>query len=77
MLPLASRTVGWRWKERPMPVCRECEDEIEADEVVKVKVGRRTWKLCEDCADRMREEAEIAEASEGVIQDMMGYKGRR
>ena len=37
----------------------------------------RAVKLCEDCADRAREEAEIAEASEGVIQDMMGYKGRR
>jgi hypothetical protein len=34
-------------------------------------------KLCEDCADRAREEAEIGEASEGVIQGMMGYKGRR
>ncbi|MFK7991478.1 MAG: hypothetical protein AB8I08_36010 [Sandaracinaceae bacterium] len=60
-----------------MPVCRECEDEIEADDVVKVKVGRKTLKLCEDCADRMREEMEIAEASEGVMQEMMGYKGRR
>lgn len=58
-----------------MPECRECEDEV--DELVKVKIGRRTVKLCEDCADRAREEAEIAEASEGVIQDMMGYKGRR
>ena len=66
-----------RKKEARMPVCRECEDEIEADEVVKLKVGRKTLKLCEDCADRMREEREIAEASEGVIQDMMGFKGRR
>ena len=58
-----------------MPICRECEDEV--DELVKLKVGRKTLKLCEDCADRTREEAEIAEASEGVIQDMMGFKGRR
>ena len=58
-----------------MPVCRECEDEV--DELVKLKVGRKTMKLCEDCADRIREEQEIAEASEGVIQDMMGFKGRR
>ncbi|MGF1469387.1 MAG: hypothetical protein ACFCGT_24980 [Sandaracinaceae bacterium] len=58
-----------------MPACRECDDEVE--ELVRVKVGRRTVKLCEDCADRAREEQEIAEASEGVIQDMMGYKGRR
>lgn len=58
-----------------MPVCRECDDEV--DELVKVKVGKKTLKLCEDCADRTREEMEIAEASEGVIQDMMGFKGRR
>lgn len=58
-----------------MPMCRECEDEVE--ELVKVKVGRRTLKLCEDCADRIREEMEIAEESEAVIQDMMGFKGRR
>lgn len=58
-----------------MPICRECEDEVE--ELVKVRVDGRSVKLCEDCADRAREEAEIAEASEGVVQDMMGFKGRR
>lgn len=58
-----------------MPECRECGDEV--DRLVKVKVEGRVQKLCEDCADRAREEAEIAEASEGVVQDMMGFKGRR
>ena len=58
-----------------MPTCRECEDEV--DRLVSVKVQGKTLKLCEDCADRAREEAEIAEASEGVVQGMMGYKGRR
>ena len=58
-----------------MPTCRECEDEV--DELVSVKVGRKKVKLCEDCADRMREEMEVAEQSESVIQGMMGYKGRR
>ncbi|HJL15225.1 MAG TPA: hypothetical protein RMH99_06190 [Sandaracinaceae bacterium LLY-WYZ-13_1] len=58
-----------------MPTCRECEDEV--DELVEIEVGRRTLKLCEDCADRLREEMEIAEESEAVIQDMMGFKGRR
>ena len=38
---------------------------------------RIAYELCEDCADRAREEAEIAEASESVVQDMMGFKGRR
>ena len=58
-----------------MPVCRECEDEVE--ELVKVKVGSKTVRLCEDCADRAKEDAQIAEESESVIQGMMGFKGRR
>jgi hypothetical protein len=58
-----------------MPVCRSCQDEV--DELVVVKVQGKRVKLCEDCADRAREEDEIAEMSEGVVQDMMGFKGRR
>jgi len=58
-----------------MPICRECEDDV--DELVRIKVGRKTLRLCEDCADRMREEMEIAEESEAVIQQMMGFRGRR
>lgn len=58
-----------------MPVCKECEEE--ADTLVSVKVDGKTKKLCEDCADRAREKAEIAEASEGAVQQMMGFKGRR
>lgn len=58
-----------------MPTCRECDDEVE--ELVKLKVDGKTVRVCEDCADRLREEAEIAEESESVIQGMMGFKGRR
>jgi ribosome-binding protein aMBF1 (putative translation factor) len=58
-----------------MPTCKSCGDEVE--KLVTVKIAGKTKKLCEDCADRAREEAEIAEASEGVVQDMMGFKGRR
>ena len=58
-----------------MPTCRECNDEV--DKLVSVKVAGKVRKLCSDCADRAREAGEIAEASEGVIQGMMGYKGRR
>ena len=57
-----------------MPVCKECEDEVET--LVRVKVAGKVRKLCEDCADRAREEAEIAGEAEGAMQDMMGYKGR-
>jgi ribosome-binding protein aMBF1 (putative translation factor) len=58
-----------------MPVCKACGEE--ADSLVSVKVDGKTKKLCEDCADRAREQSEIAEASESVVQGMMGFKGRR
>lgn len=58
-----------------MPLCKGCDEEVDA--LVTVKVAGRAKKLCEDCADRAREEAEIAEASESVVQQMMGFKGRR
>ncbi|MBL0215735.1 MAG: hypothetical protein IPQ07_17870 [Myxococcales bacterium] len=58
-----------------MPTCRGCNDDV--DKLVSVKIAGKVKKLCEDCADRAREEGEIAEASEGVIQGMMGFKGRR
>jgi ribosome-binding protein aMBF1 (putative translation factor) len=72
---LARRPPAAATEEQAMPVCRECEDEV--DELVRVKVSSRTVKVCEDCADRMREDAEIAEESESVVQQMMGFKGRR
>ena len=58
-----------------MPVCKVCEEEV--DTVVSVKVDGKAKKMCEDCADREREKAEVAEASEAVVQNMMGLKGRR
>jgi hypothetical protein len=58
-----------------MPICKESEDEV--DSLVTVKVGTKAKKMCEECADKEREKQEIAEASEGVVQDMMGFKGRR
>lgn len=58
-----------------MAICKECDSEV--DRLVSVKIHGKTKKLCEDCADRAREEAEIAEASESVVQGMMGFKGRR
>lgn len=58
-----------------MATCKSCGED--AEQLVTVKVAGKAKKLCEDCADRAREEAEIAEASEGVVQNMMGFKGRR
>lgn len=58
-----------------MPICKSCEDEV--DELVSVNAGGRRAKVCEECAERLAEEEEIAEMSESAMQDMMGYKGRR
>ncbi len=58
-----------------MPVCKECENEV--DELKTVKVGSKKKKMCEDCADRIAEQNAVAEESEAVVQQMMGYKGRR
>jgi tRNA(Ile2) C34 agmatinyltransferase TiaS len=52
-----------------MPICKECKNEVKVD-------GKKV-KLCEDCADRAAEAGAIAEASESVVQGMMGFKGRR
>lgn len=58
-----------------MPVCKGCGEEV--DELQNVKVDGRSKKLCEDCADRAREQSEVAQQSESVVQNMMGFKGRR
>ncbi len=56
-------------------ICQRCEDEV--DELTRVRVGKKTLRLCESCADEVRQEAEIADEAEGVMQEMMEYKGRR
>lgn len=58
-----------------MPTCKSCGDDV--DELLSVKVAGKTKKLCEECADRLREAGEVAEQSEAVVQGMMGFKGRR
>ncbi len=58
-----------------MPTCKGCKEDV--DKLVSIKLAGKVKKLCEDCADRAREEGEIAEASESVMQGMMGFKGRR
>jgi hypothetical protein len=59
-----------------MPTCKECDSD-DVPRLVTVKIAGKSRKLCEDCADRVREDAEVAEAGESVMQGMMGYKGRR
>jgi ribosome-binding protein aMBF1 (putative translation factor) len=61
--------------EDDMPVCKGCGEQVDA--LVSVKVEGRAKKLCEECADVAREQQEVAEQSESVVQGMMGFKGRR
>ncbi len=58
-----------------MAVCRECENEVES--LKTVKVGTKKKKMCEDCADRLAQDEAVAEESEAVVQQMMGFKGKR
>jgi ribosome-binding protein aMBF1 (putative translation factor) len=58
-----------------MPVCKQCQEEV--DELVSVKIAGRRKKVCEDCAERLEQEDAIAEESEAVVQNMMGFRGRR
>lgn len=52
-----------------------CADCSETEDLKKVKVGRKTIKLCEDCADIRRENAEIAGDAQSAMMDMMEWKG--
>ena len=58
-----------------MAQCKRCGEEVE--NLVSVKVDGKTKKLCEDCADQVAEQADIAEQSESAVQNMMGFTGRR
>lgn len=58
-----------------MATCKECGDEV--DEVVTVRVDGKRKKMCQDCADRVKQDDEVAKESESVVQGMMGFKGRR
>jgi hypothetical protein len=58
-----------------MAICKGCGDDVE--ELVSVKVQGKTKKLCEECSDKAAEQDAVAEESEAVVQNMMGFKGRR
>lgn len=58
-----------------MPVCKVCGEEV--DELVSMKIDGRLKKVCEECAEEVEQDAQIAEESEAAVQQMMGFKGRR
>jgi ribosome-binding protein aMBF1 (putative translation factor) len=55
--------------------CKSCGED--ADELVVMKVDGKKQRLCESCADQAKEQQAILEDSESVVQNMMGFKGRR
>lgn len=54
--------------------CKSCGEDVE--ELVVVKVDGKTRKVCEDCATRIAEQSEVAEAATGKMKEMMEYKGK-
>ena len=58
-----------------MATCRECKNEVE--KLHSIKINGRKQRLCEDCIEILEEEGLIAQESESVIREMMGFKGRR
>lgn len=58
-----------------VPLCKSCGED--ADELVQVEVNGRKKRVCESCAEQANEQESIAQESEAVVQNMMGFKGRR
>lgn len=55
--------------------CKACGEEV--DELVTATVKGKPKKVCEDCAQAIEAEGEIASSAESTMQGMMEYKGRR
>ena len=53
------------------PICKE-----EVEELVTVTAGKKR-RVCEDCAQQFREQAEIADEATTAMKGMMEYKGGR
>jgi ribosome-binding protein aMBF1 (putative translation factor) len=58
-----------------MAECKECGNEV--DRLVSAKIEGKKKKVCEDCAERARQQDEVAEEAEGAVRGMMEYKGKR
>ncbi len=58
-----------------MAECKQCGDEV--DELVSVKVAGKRKKLCEQCAEELDHDEQMAEQAEAAVQQMMGFQGRR
>lgn len=54
--------------------CKLCGNDVE--ELRAVRVRGKQQRVCEDCAERLTENEEIADAATGAMREMMGYRGR-
>jgi hypothetical protein len=54
--------------------CIDCGEE--GDDLHRVRIGRKTITLCDDCSAQRQEKEEVEDAAKGAIQDLMEYKGR-
>jgi hypothetical protein len=64
-----------RTRRKLVTRCKSCGED--ADELFSVTVNGRKRRLCEGCADQIKEQEAIALESEAVVQKMMDFKGRR
>ncbi len=58
-----------------MAFCKTCGEDVE--ELVVVTVDAKRKKMCEDCAEDAQRDEAVARESESIVQQMMGFKGRR
>jgi ribosome-binding protein aMBF1 (putative translation factor) len=54
--------------------CKSCGNDV--DELRAIQVRGRERRVCEECAERLAETAEIEDAATGAMREMMGYRGR-
>ena len=50
-------------------MCKECHDST--DEPVTIRVANRNLRVCEPCADLLREQEEIAEQAETAMEALV------
>jgi protein-arginine kinase activator protein McsA len=55
--------------------CSKCGEEV--DEVQTITTDGKRKRVCEDCAEQLREQAEIADDATSAMKGMMEYKGGR
>lgn len=58
-----------------MPICKQCGEDV--DELLTTKIAGKKQRVCEQCAEEAAQDEQLAQESEAVVQQMMGFQGRR